>query len=168
MSADTVEIAATFDRRAIVDFLTHEALLLDERRFEEWRDLFADDGHYWVPLKPGQASPVREPSLFYNDKAAMEVRFERLRHPNIHSQTPPHRTCRIIGNVSVQIADAERCECVVTSNVMMVGYWIQTQRMFAGRVKHHLRQEGASFKIVLKRVDLINCDAVFELIAVPI
>ena len=55
--------------------------MLDERRFEEWRDLFAEDGHYWVPLKPGQESPMGECSLFYDDRTIMATRFERLRHP---------------------------------------------------------------------------------------
>ena len=41
------------------------------------------------------------------------------------------------------------------------------QRLFSGRVQHRLRRDGDSYKIVLKRVDLINCDDVFELIAVP-
>lgn len=168
MSVDTIKRPVTFDHRSVEDLVIHEARLLDERRFEEWRDLFADDGHYWVPLKPDQASPDGEPSLFYDDKAIMDVRFERLRHPNIHSQTPPHRTCRIVGNVTVESTDAERGECVVVSNLMMTDYRMRTPRMFAGRVQHHLRQDASGFKIVLKRVDLINCDDVFELIAVPI
>jgi 3-phenylpropionate/cinnamic acid dioxygenase small subunit len=38
-------------------FLIHEARLLDERRFREWMELFADDGTYWVPAVPEQKSP---------------------------------------------------------------------------------------------------------------
>jgi benzoate/toluate 1,2-dioxygenase beta subunit len=97
----------------------------------------------------------------------MDTRFERLRHPNIHSQLPPHRTCHIVGNVVVESVDEERGECSVTSNMMMTDYRMRTQRLFAGRVQHRLRREGDGYKIVLKRVDLINCDDVFELIAVP-
>jgi benzoate/toluate 1,2-dioxygenase beta subunit len=156
------------DQRAVEQFLVHEARLLDERRFEEWRDLFAEDGHYWVPLKPDQASPDGEASLFYDDKGIMQTRFERLRHPNIHSQSPPHRTCHIVGNVVVESVDAARGECSVTSNVIMTDYRMRVQRLFSGRVRHRLRGEADGYKIVLKRVDLINCDDVFELIAVPI
>ena len=155
------------DRRAIEDFLIHEARLLDERRFEEWRDLFAEDGHYWVPLKPDQQSPDGETSLFYDDRNIMQTRFERLRHPHIHSQTPPHRTCHVIGNVVVDSIDAARGECLVLSNMIMTDYRMRTQRLFSGRVRHQLRRDAAGYKIVLKRVDLINCDDVFELIAVP-
>jgi ring hydroxylating enzyme beta subunit len=52
--------------------------------------------------------------------------------------------------------------------VIMVEYRDETQRVFAGRQRHRLRREGISFRIVQKRVDLINCDSAFEAMAVPI
>ncbi len=155
------------DRREIEDFVIHEVQLLDERRFEEWRDLFAEDGCYWVPLKPGQESPEDECSLFYDDKSMMQTRFERLRHPNIHSQNPPHRTCHLVGNVVLENVDVARGEVLVRSNMIMTDYRMQVQRVFSGRILHQLRRVAMGYKIVLKRVDLINCDDVFELIAVP-
>jgi len=168
MQVQSSQSAATIlgDRREIEDFLINEATLLDERRFEEWRDLFADDGRYWVPMRPGQDSPD-ECSLFYDDRNIMQTRFERLQHPNIHSQLPPHRTCHIVGNVVIAGVDGGRGEVVVKSNMIMTDYRLHLQRVFSGRVLHRLRRAGTVYKIVLKRVDLINCDDVFELIAVP-
>lgn len=156
------------DRREIEDFLIHEVSLLDKRRFDEWRDLFADDGHYWVPLKPGQDNPVGESSLFYDDRAIMATRFERLRHPNIHAQNPPHRTCHIVGNVVIENVDAGGGEVTVSSNMIMTDFRLGEQRVFSGHVTHRLRRTAGGYRIVLKRVDLINCDDVFELIAVPL
>jgi 3-phenylpropionate/cinnamic acid dioxygenase small subunit len=168
MAVPAIEPFATFgDHRSIEEFLVHEARLLDERRFEEWRDLFTEEGYYWVPLKPDQASPDAESSLFYDDRRIMQTRFERLRHPNVHSQNPPHRTCRIVGNVVVESVDVTLGECSVASNMIMTDYRMRTQRLFSGRVRHRLRRDATGYKIVLKRVDLINCDDVFELIAVP-
>jgi len=156
------------DRRAIEDFLIHESRLLDDRRFEDWRDLFAEDGRYWVPLRPDQKNPDGESSLFYDDRTIMATRFERLRHPNIHSQNPPHRTCHIVGNVTIEHADAGGGEVTVSSNMMMTDFRLKVQRVFAGRVTHKLRRTEDGYRIVLKRVDLINCDDVFELVAVPL
>lgn len=156
------------DRRAIEDFLIHEVRLLDERRFEDWRDLFAEDGYYWVPLRPDQTSPDGEASLFCDDRKIMQTRFERLRHPRIHSQTPPHRTCHVIGNFVVDAIDHERGECTIRSTMIMADYRARVQRVFAGAVQHRLRRVGASYLIVLKRVDLINCDDALELIAAPL
>lgn len=33
-----------------IDFVYHEARLIDEKRFDEWYELFADDALYWMPL----------------------------------------------------------------------------------------------------------------------
>ncbi len=92
MTAMAEAAAAFADRGRIEDFLIREVRLLDERHFEEWRDLFDEDGYYWVPLRPDQSDPASEASLFYDDRQMMRTRFERLRHPRIHAQTPPHRT----------------------------------------------------------------------------
>jgi hypothetical protein len=50
----------------------------------------------------------------------------------------------------------------------MVEYRDDAQRVFAGRQHHRLRRNGDSFRIVQKRVDLINCDSAFDAMAVPI
>lgn len=158
---------ASFDRGAVEEFLIHETALLDDRKFEDWRDLFDEDGYYWVPLRPDQQSPENEASIFFDDRKTMQTRIERLRHPRIHSQTPPHRTCHLIGNVAIAEVDAAKSECTVRSSLMMADYRLRVQRQFAARVTHRLRWREGKFSIAWKRVDLINCDDAFELIAVP-
>jgi 3-phenylpropionate/cinnamic acid dioxygenase small subunit len=155
------------DRAVFEQFLIHEATLLDERRFRDWMELFAEDGTYWVPAVPNQDSPFNQASLFYDDRDLMKTRVERLEHPRIHVQTPPSRTAHLIGNVVASPGD-KTDEYLVASTVIMVEYRDEHQRVFAGRQRHRLRREGASFRIVQKRVDLINCDSAFEAMAVPI
>jgi 3-phenylpropionate/cinnamic acid dioxygenase small subunit len=160
--------SAGLDRAPIEQFLIHEARLLDARRFREWMELFAEDGTYWVPAVPNQESPFDQASLFYDDRDLMRTRVERLEHPRIHVQTPPSRTAHLVGNVLIEEADEAKGEYVVGSTVIMVEYRDDTQRVFAGQQRHRLRREGAGFRIVQKRVDLINCDSAFEAMAVPI
>ncbi len=93
------------ERAPFEQFLLREARLLDERRFREWMDLFADDGTYWVPAVPDQQSPFDQASLFYDDRELMQTRIERLEHPRIHVQTPPSRTAHLVGNCVVDKAD---------------------------------------------------------------
>src|ERR1700676_892500 len=38
----------------LVDFVYREARLIDEKRLDEWYELFTDDGLYWMPLVRGQ------------------------------------------------------------------------------------------------------------------
>jgi 3-phenylpropionate/cinnamic acid dioxygenase small subunit len=160
--------AAGIDRAPFERFLIEEAALLDQRRFRDWMALFADDGTYWVPAVPDQESPFDQASLFYDDRELMKTRIERLEHPRIHVQTPPSRTAHLIGNTIIESADVAAGEFLVGSTLIMVEYRDDRQRIFAGRQHHRLRREGTSFRIVQKRVDLINCDSAFEAMAVPI
>ena len=107
-------------------------------------------------------------TLFYDDRDLMKTRVDRLEHPRIHVQTPPSRTAHLVGNIIVEEADEKNGEYLIGSTVIMVEYRNDQQRTFAGRQHHRLRREGASFRIVQKRVDLINCDSAFEPMAVPI
>jgi benzoate/toluate 1,2-dioxygenase beta subunit len=159
---------AGVDRAPFEDFIIHEARLLDERRFRDWMGLFADDGTYWVPAVPDQQNPFDQASLFYDDRELMKTRVERLEHPRIHVQTPPSRTAHLVGNVVVEDAGAGNGEYVVGSTLIMVEHRDDQQRVFAGRQHHRLRRHGDTFRIVQKRVDLINCDGAFEAMAVPI
>ena len=43
----------------LIPFVVHEARLIDEQRFDEWYELFADDAYYWVPVAPGQSDSIR-------------------------------------------------------------------------------------------------------------
>src|SRR5437868_12561618 len=67
------------NEQELVKFVVREARLLDEKRFDEWYELFADDGHYWVPANPGQADPHLQNSLAYEDKFLLKLRVERLK-----------------------------------------------------------------------------------------
>ena len=66
-----------------------EARLIDEKRLEEWYELYAEDGLYWMPFTRDQKSPTAENSLIYEDKLLLQVRIQRLRSPNAHSQAQP-------------------------------------------------------------------------------
>jgi len=156
------------DREPFELFLFHEGRLLDERRFEEWMELFTEDGHYWVPSTPDQESPYQTASLFFDDRQLMKTRVDRLRHPRIHIQTPPSRTMHMISNVVVDDIGGAATEYRISSSVLMGEYRLDVQRFFAGRQYHTLIKHGDSFRIKLKRVNLINCDSAFEAMALPI
>jgi 3-phenylpropionate/cinnamic acid dioxygenase small subunit len=165
LSGDNAKIS---DLRQIEAFIHDEVRLLDDRRFEEWMDLFADDGIYWVPTTPQQRDPHNTVSLFYDDKSAMKARIVRLRHPRIYVQTPPSRTRHLVSGFRFEKEDVPTDECVVSSNFMMLehrpGY---EQRIFGGIFLHRLRCSEGRLLIILKRAELINCDESFRSMAIP-
>ena len=63
----------------LIDFVIREARLIDQQRFEEWLDLFADDGLYWMPLERARPDPRLTTSLMYEDKLLLRMRVERLK-----------------------------------------------------------------------------------------
>jgi 3-phenylpropionate/cinnamic acid dioxygenase small subunit len=158
-------------RRDCERFIQMEARLLDQRRFREWMDLFTEDGTYWVPSVPNQKSPHDYASLFFDDRALMKTRIDRLEHPRIHVQSPPSRTVHILGSFAIESDDNASGETLVSSAVLMVEYRDEKQRIFAGRQTHRLRRDEnaeCGWRIAQKRVDLVNCDSSFDAMAVPI
>jgi benzoate/toluate 1,2-dioxygenase beta subunit len=160
------------DAAAVAAFLYREARLLDERRFEEWRDLFTEDGLYWVPARPEQADPLHEVSIFCDDRAMMAARIRRLRHPRIHAEIPASRAVRSVGNIEVDgpAADAPRGggQVSVRSVLLMTEFRSGGQIAYHGRVSWRLAVvPDADFRIRLKRVDLVNADATHVGMTVP-
>ena len=137
------------------DFLYHETALLDERRFEEWLELFTDDALYWIP-QGDEADPVRHVSLVYDDWQRLHERVLRLSSGFAYSQDPPSKTCHLVGNV--QVADTADGELEVSSTLLVAEVRRNTQSLFAGRVAHTLVPENGSFRIRRKIVRLVNSD----------
>jgi ethylbenzene dioxygenase beta subunit len=141
-------------------FVLREARLLDERRFSDWLALFAEDGVYWVPTRPGQETPQEALSLLYEPKPLLAMRVARLERPDMHAQTPVSRTVHHVS--AVEVAELE-----VRSALVVAEWRAGEARWFAGRVLHRLRREAGGLRIVLKRVDLIDSEAPQRAIAVP-
>ena len=154
-------------RVEIEEFLYREARLLDERRFEEWMNLFAEDGYYWVPAAPDQEDPYDGVSIFFDDRSIMKTRLERLDHPRIHSQQPASRTVHSVSNIEIDAAFGGENEILVRSNLTMMEFRLDRQTVHGGRCRHLLRITDGGFEIAWKRVDLIGCDGVFETLSVP-
>ena len=146
-------------------FLLHEARLLDEGRFDEWLGLFTPDAWYWVPAEPDQTSPRDTISLIYDDRRLLETRVRRLASPRIYSQEPRSRTSRMIGNVTLE--ETGDGAVTVRSKFQLLEYRRETQRIFGGTCLHRLVRGDGGIRIAWKRVDLVNCDAPHEGLAVP-
>ncbi len=150
---------------AVHDFLVAEARALDERRWEDWLALFAEDGWYWVPIEEGQADPRQTVSLMYDDRRLLETRIRRLVAGKLHTQTPAARTSRIVANATVE-SEADGI-ATVRSKFEMVEYRRDRQRLFAGTQWHGLSSVAGGYAIRWKKVELVNCDSMMDGLSVP-
>lgn len=139
----------------LVKFVVKEARLLDEKRFDEWYDLFADDGHYWVPAVHGQKDPHLENSLAYEDKFLLKLRVERLKSPQAFSQQPASRCHHVLQNPEVESLKELKTR---TSFIYTETRGDESQR-YAATAWHTLVAHNGALRIKLKRVDILNCDA---------
>ena len=77
------------------------------------------------------------------------------------SQQPPTRSAHLIGNIAIEGLDA--AGCLIVHSTFQLTEWRLQQRQLAGSMQHKLvATEDGGWKIMLKRVNLVNCDAVFE------
>jgi 3-phenylpropionate/cinnamic acid dioxygenase small subunit len=143
----------------LIRFVVREARLLDEKRFDEWLTLFTEDGYYWVPLAHGQTDPVLHTSLAYEDRLLLQLRVERLKSPRAFSQQPPSRCHHLLQTPEVESMDAAANVYVTRTQFLYTEARLDEVQQYAGTVFHSLRVVDGALKIVLKRVNLLNCDA---------
>lgn len=146
---------------ALIDFVLREARLLDEAQYDAWLALFADDGHYWMPLAHGQTDARLHGSLMYEDRLLLQVRVERLKGARTFSQQPPSRCHHLLQQPTVESRD----EAAGIYTMRTAFHYVETRRdeqqLYAGWATHTLVATGEGLRIQLKRVDLVNCDAAF-------
>jgi 3-phenylpropionate/cinnamic acid dioxygenase small subunit len=143
----------------LVRFVKHEARLIDEKRFEEWYELFTDDAHYWVPAAPGQTDPLLHNSLAYEDKLLLRLRIERLKSPLAYSQQPASRCLHVLQEPDIEKADADRGEYLTRTPFIYTETKAEESQRYAATAWHTLVGSQDRLRIRLKRIDILNCDA---------
>jgi 3-phenylpropionate/cinnamic acid dioxygenase small subunit len=143
----------------LIEFVVREARLIDQQRFEEWLDLFADDGRYWMPLEWEQTDPRLATSLMYEDKLLLQIRIERLKGNRTFSQKPRSRCHHVLQVPQVEKRDEPGNKYVTWTAMHYVESRLDEQDLYAAWATHTLAVINGALKIKLKRVDLVNCDA---------
>src|SRR5919108_1876002 len=101
-------IAAMLLKQEIEEFLYREAELLDERRYEEWLELLAEDVRYWMPMRRNvrfgelEREFTREGldiNWFDEGKDTLTRRVEQILSRGHWGEEPLSRICHIGSNV---------------------------------------------------------------------
>src|SRR5271155_2401312 len=96
----------------IEQFLYYEARLLDDRRWDDWYALLAEDIHYVMPtrynrLRREAAKEFAEPGEahhFDEDRHSLGQRIRRLKTATAWAEDPPSRTRHFVSNIVVRAA----------------------------------------------------------------
>lgn len=140
-------------------FVYDEARLIDEKRLDEWYDLFTEDAYYWMPLTRDQPDGVNFTSLLYEDKLLLKVRVERLKKPNSFSQQQPSFCQHVLQQPEVVSSDADASLYITRAPFMYFETQLDEHVVLAGVVHHHLVVQDGTLRIRLKKVEIVNCDA---------
>jgi 3-phenylpropionate/cinnamic acid dioxygenase small subunit len=144
------------------EFLYREAQLLDERRWDEWVELYAEDAVFWVPAWKSEDEPTSSPDtelslIYYEGRSNLADRVWRARSNLSVASTPLHRTAHAITNVLLEPPSAPDRALVKSSwATHMFNPRRKTQHVFFGLAEHALRLEGGVWRIARKKVLLLN------------
>lgn len=148
----------------VEQFLYNEAALLDERRYEEWIDLMAEDIHYFMPIRRNvkfgewereNSDPASEISWFDEGKDVLEGRVRQLMTGVHWAEEPVSRIRHIISNI--RVVDVQGDMITTSDNFFVWHNRLLTEvNLFAGRRDNILRRDPETgFKLV-KRTILLD------------
>src|SRR4029453_3327270 len=122
----------------LIDFVVREARLIDQQRFDEWLEMYADAAFYWMPLEWNQADPRLTCSLMYEDKLLLSIRVERLKGARTFSQKPESRCQNVLEAPQVDSRDPAANSYVTWTPIHYFETRLDEQALYAAWVTHHL------------------------------
>jgi 3-phenylpropionate/cinnamic acid dioxygenase small subunit len=138
---------AVLEVRDVEHFAYREARLLDEWRLDEWLDLWAPDGYYWVPCNALDTNPSQSVSIIYDDYSRIEERVYRLTHADAHSQDPRSRTTHYLTSMEfTPLEDGGRLHAAA----LIIEVRGNHQEIYGGRVDYRVRLGSKGLQLVEK------------------
>ncbi|HEY6494703.1 MAG TPA: 3-phenylpropionate/cinnamic acid dioxygenase subunit beta [Trebonia sp.] len=145
----------------VSDFLYREADLLDERRYEEWLALLADDYQYAVPLRMNvmyddvaareDTRAGSEVCWFDEDKETAELRVAQLATGKHWAEEPVSRVTHLVSNVRLESAELPEvnlsCRFIVYRNRVA-----DETDFLVGRRRDRLRKTGDGWRVVRREL----------------
>ena len=137
----------------VSQFLAREARLLDERQFDDWLALLAEDVRYTAPVRvarmPREESKEFEPAdgaaHFDESKEDLAQRVRKVQTGRAWSEVPASRTRHLISNLEVSRCDEQDSLEVRSSFLLYRTRGSTYQDMFAGGRRDVLRRRSPEF-----------------------
>jgi 3-phenylpropionate/cinnamic acid dioxygenase small subunit len=161
------DLARLLLKEEVEAFLYHEAELLDERRYEEWLELFTDDIHYFMPLRRNvpHDEPEREftragtdVNWFDEGKDTLTRRVKQILTGLHWAEEPRSRICHMVSNVQIlhaTPAGPSPTEVGVKSRFLVYRNRVETETDFlVGKREDLLRRVNGDWKIARRKIVL--------------
>jgi 3-phenylpropionate/cinnamic acid dioxygenase small subunit len=154
-------------KQEMEEFLYREAELLDERRYEAWLELLADDVHYWMPMRRNvkfgelEREFTREGqdiNWFDEGKDTLTRRVQQILTGVHWAEEPLSRLCHMVSNVQLLHARpsvADPAEVMVKCRFLIYRNRVETETdILVGKREDALRRVDGRWKIAQRKVIL--------------
>ena len=160
-------IAYMLLKQEIEEFLYHEVELLDERRYEEWLELLADDVRYWMPMRRNvrfgelEREFTREGldiNWFDEGKDTLTRRVQQILTGVHWAEEPLSRICHMISNIQllhVSPSALAPVEVAVKCRFLIYRNRVETETdILVGKREDVLRRVNGQWNITQRKVIL--------------
>jgi 3-phenylpropionate/cinnamic acid dioxygenase small subunit len=149
----------------IEDFLYREADLLDDRRYDEWLGLLAEDVRYWMPMRRNDKVDDREReftregrdiSWFDEGKETLTRRVRQIQTGIHWAEEPVSRISHLISNVQlieVNPSAVDPAEVSVRCRFLVYRNRVETETdILVGKREDLLRRAGTDWQIARRKI----------------
>jgi 3-phenylpropionate/cinnamic acid dioxygenase small subunit len=154
-------------KQEMEEFLYNEAELLDERRYEEWLELLADDVRYWMPMrrnvKFGELDREftragQDINWFDEGKDTLTRRVQQILTGVHWAEEPLSRLCHMVSNIQllhVRPSVSDPAEVMVKCRFLIYRNRVATETdILVGKREDVLRRVNGQWKIAQRKVIL--------------
>ena len=152
-------------KQEIEDFLYYEADLLDERHYDEWLALLAEDVRYWMPMRRNVKLDDREReftregldiSWFDEGKETLTRRVRQIQTGIHWAEEPQSRIAHLVSNVQLLEATpdvAAAQEVTAKCRFLIYRNRVETETdILVGKREDVLRREGEEWRVARRTI----------------
>lgn len=137
-----------------IEFIWTEADLLDRRAYDQWLDLWADDGLYIIPIEVGIDDYATVLNYIYDDATLRRMRVTRLTSSQSLSAETVAETVRTVSRFVRTGGGADSIKLRAAQH--LAEYKRGTHRLVPATLEIELRRDGDGIKIARKVVILAS------------
>ena len=142
-----------------IELAWREADLLDRKEYAAWNALYAEDGHYVIPIDPTTTDFDNTLNMVYDDARMRAMRVTRMTEGYALAAVDSATTTRTVSRfVPVEVSEAE---VVLRASQVLVAFKRGRHDLWAGDVEYRIRlgSTPAEDLIALKVIRLVDSEA---------
>ena len=142
--------------------LYREAAALDERRWDDWLELYTADCEFWMPMWETESVMTTDPQrqlshIYYNSRGGLEDRLTRIRSGRSPASTPQARTTHMLGGALESVTEGGVIELATRWTCHVFAPVEKREHVFHGSALYGVvRIDDGGLRIARKKVMLMN------------